>query len=88
MRGSSPFIEEEKSFSHTFPVDNRAIARSTSNIRENNAGPNKVLTSSANRGLREMAIKSSLDASIHRLQGIAQPNIAPNPVDVSIIENA
>ena len=57
MRGGTPIIEEEKSFSHTFPVNNRALARSTSIIRENNAPPNQVMTSSTNRGLREMALK-------------------------------
>ncbi len=57
MRGGTHIIEEEKSFSHTYPVNNRAVARSTSNIRENNAPPNQVMTSSVNRGLKELANK-------------------------------
>jgi hypothetical protein len=57
MRGGTPIIEEEKSFSHTYPVNNRAVARSTSIIRENNAPPNQVMTSSVNRGLKELANK-------------------------------
>lgn len=75
MRGGSPIREEEKSFANTYPINDRAVARSISLIRENNNAPNPVMTSSVTRGLREMALKggvySSLDASHNRLQGLA-----------------
>ena len=93
MGGRAPIMEEEKSFSHTYPIDNRAIARSSSINRENtrsNNAPNP-LTSSITR-LRELGLKggvySSLDASHNRIQGLAQANIAPNPADVTNIDNA
>lgn len=73
IRAGSPIREEEKSFAHTYPINNRAGGRSTSVLRENTSSnaPNPVMTSSVTRGLREMAMRggvfSSLDASHNRL---------------------